>query len=213
MKSEDWNLVALAIETGLRQSEMFGLRWDCVDIENGVLTVPLSKSGKTRHVPMSAEARAILRTFDTFLSSPFVLPSVHDPLRSLCPDSFLRNIFRPALRKAGIVGACWHSLRHTCASRKVMAGASLLAVKELLGYQDFETTLKYAHLSPKHLRETVNLGSLAGVIPTVAKPVAAGEKPAAERVQPIDSMVRPEGLEPPTPRSVVESTPIVTVCD
>jgi len=64
-------------------------------------------------------------------------------------------------------------------------------------------TLKYAHLSPKHLRETVNLGSLGGLLHTVASTVAMEEGSAAGSVQPVDSLVRPEGLEPPTPRSVV----------
>jgi hypothetical protein len=88
-----------------------------------------------------------------------------------------------------------------------MAGASLLAVKELLGHQDFDTTLKYAHLSPKHLQETVNLGGLGGLLHsgagTVAGTVAKAGESEAGRVQPVERMVRPEGLEPPTPRSVV----------
>ena len=41
MATKDWQLVALAVETGLRQSEQFELRWDCFNLENGVLTVPL----------------------------------------------------------------------------------------------------------------------------------------------------------------------------
>jgi len=203
MQSEDWRLVALAIETGLRQGEQFSLRWDCLDIENGVITIPMPKGGRTRHVPMSEEARTILRSFDSFLHSPYVFPSVHDPLKPLCPDSFLRNVYRPALRKAGIQGSVWHTLRHTSASRKVLAGVSLLAVKELLGHADYSTTLRYAHLAPAHLRETINLGSLAGVIQTVARTVATEEESKAGSVQPVENLVRPEGLEPPTPRSVV----------
>ena len=84
-----------------------------------------------------------------------------------------------------------------------MAGVGLLAVKELLGHRDLETTLKYSHLSPKHLRESVNRGSLGSLVQTVAKSVAKEEISAEESVQPGDSVVRPEGLEPPTPRSVV----------
>jgi integrase len=49
--SNDWKLVAFAIETGLRRGEQFRLRWDQGDLENGVLTLPLPKGGKTRHVP------------------------------------------------------------------------------------------------------------------------------------------------------------------
>src|SRR5262245_23827607 len=86
-----WAWVALAIESGLRQAEMFGLRWECVNFENGVVTVPLSKSGKTRHVPLSDGAKTILRTFESFLSSPFVFPSVRDPLKPINPDFFLRS--------------------------------------------------------------------------------------------------------------------------
>jgi hypothetical protein len=97
----------------------------------------------------------------------------------------------------------WHSIRHTAASRRVTEGADLYAVKEFLGHTDYETTLKYSHLSPKHLREAVNLGSLAGLLPTVAASVATAGESEAGSVQPVERMVRPEGLEPPTPRSVV----------
>jgi hypothetical protein len=49
----------------------------------------------------------------------------------------------------------WHSLRHTYASHFVMSGGSILALKELLGYTDIETTLRYAHLAPDHMAEQV----------------------------------------------------------
>jgi integrase len=188
-----WLWVAFAIETGLRQAEQFGLRWDCVDFENSVLTVPMSKSGRTRHVPLSEGAKAILRSFDTFTRSPFVFPSVHDSLKPLNPDSFLEFVYQPALRRAGIQGSVWHSLRHTAASRRVMAGVDLFSVGKVLGHQDIKTTMRYAHLSPEHLRETVNRGSLGDLLPTVtgtvANTVAKEEGSAVGSVQPRDSVV------------------------
>lgn len=48
MSKSDWKLVAFAIETGLRREEQFRLRWDQVDLEHGILTLPLPKGGKTR---------------------------------------------------------------------------------------------------------------------------------------------------------------------
>ena len=66
MASEDWDLVAFAIKTGLRQGEQFTLRWDCVDLENGVLTLSMPKGGKTRHVPLSEGAKEILRPLNSF---------------------------------------------------------------------------------------------------------------------------------------------------
>ena len=84
------------------------------------------KQGETHEVPLTDAAKAILRSYDSFLSSPFVFSSVKDAHKPLCPDSFLRNVYRPSLRKAGIQGANWHTLRHTAASRRVMAGVDQL---------------------------------------------------------------------------------------
>ncbi len=200
MQQGDWELVAFAIETGLRRGEQFGLRWDQVDLENGVLTLPLPKGGKTRHVPLSEEAKAILRSFGSFLRSAWVFPGLKDVTQPMDSRAFLRRSFEPGLRKAGIVGVCWHSLRHTAASRRVMAGVDLVSVKEILGHRDIQTTLRYAHLAPGHLRDAVNRGSLSG---TVTKTVTSQEVEWKEEMQPVDYMVRPEGIEPPTPGSEV----------
>jgi len=195
MQRRDWELVAFAIETGLRRGEQFSLRWDQVDLGNGVLTLPLPKGGKTRHVPLSDEAKAILRSFDSFLRSAWVFPGLKDVTQPMDSRAFLRRSFEPGLRKAGIAGACWHSLRHTAASRRVMAGVDLVSVKEILGHRDIQTTLRYAHLAPGHLREAVNRGSLTG---TVTKTVTGQEGERRKEMQLVDLVVRPEGLEPPT---------------
>src|SRR4029077_11107256 len=160
LSPEAWSWVALAVETGLRQEEQFSLRWDQVDFENTVLTLPMPKGERPRHVPLSEGAKTILRSFESFARSPYVFPSVRDSLKPLPPHSFLRNVYRPALRRAGIQGANWHTLRHTAASRRIMAGVDVVSVKEILGHRDIETTMRYAHLSPAHLKEGVNKGSL-----------------------------------------------------
>lgn len=195
MSKPDWKLVALAIETGLRREEQFRLRWDQVDLENGILTLPLPKGGKTRHVPLSEEAKEILRSFDSFLRSAWVFPGLKDVTQPMDSRAFLRRSFEPGLRQAGITGVCWHSLRHTAASRRIMAGVDLVSVKEILGHRDIQTTLRYAHLAPGHLREAVNRGSLAG---TVTKTVSTKEEERENDKQPLDLVVRPEGLESST---------------
>ena len=145
-------------------------------------------------MPLSEEAKAILRSFDSFLQSAWVFPGLREVTQPMDSRAFLRRSFEPGLRKAGITGACWHSLRHTAASRRVMAGVDLVSVKEILGHRDIQTTLRYAHLAPEHLRDAVNRGSLAG---TVTKTVT-GQEGEREGMQTVDSLVRPEGLEPPT---------------
>ena len=49
LSPQHWAVVAFSLETGLRLSEQFHARWDCLNTEQGILTIPLSKSGKTRH--------------------------------------------------------------------------------------------------------------------------------------------------------------------
>jgi len=159
-----WQVIAFAVETGMRRAEQFGLRWNQVNLEAGLLTIPLSKSGKSRHVPLSDTALQIVRSLDSFTSSPWVFPSPKNPLRPWNAQSFVNHVFTPALANAGIHGACWHTLRHTAASRRVMAGVDLVSVQKILGHLDIQTTLRYAHLSPGHLREAVNRGSLTETV-------------------------------------------------
>jgi len=161
-KPENWDLVAFAIETGMRREEQFSLRWDQVCLEILVITLPLPKGGRTRHVPLSEGAKAILRNLDSFLTGPWVFPSSRNPLQPRNAQNFVNTHFTPALRKAGITGACWHTLRHTTASRLVMAGVDLFTVKEILGHRDIATTMRYSHLSPGFLLEAINRGSLIG---------------------------------------------------
>jgi len=61
-----------------------------------------------------------------------------------------RQWFDPVLKDAKISGFTWHCLRHTFASRLVMAGVDLRTVQELMGHKTISMTVRYAHLAPKH---------------------------------------------------------------
>jgi integrase len=160
MSPEHWPLVAFALETGLRLNEQFKARWDCVNLEQGVLTIPLSKSGRTRHVILSEAALAILRGLPSWMHSAYVFPSPRHAGEPTQGRHFVVKVYEPALEQAGIVGATWHTLRHTFASRAVMAGVDIRTVQELMGHSTITMTMRYAHLSPTHLREAVNKASL-----------------------------------------------------
>ena len=201
----NWKVVALALETGLRRSEQFQLKWDNISFDTKTLTIPLPKGGRTRHVPLSLDALAILRSLNSFLVSPWVFPGLRNYLIPMDSRAFLRRVFEPSLRKAGITNKSWHTLRHTTASRLVMAGVPLVTVKEILGHRDIQTTLRYAHLAPSHLQAAIEKGSLANLgIGTGSKTgssAAVGEK---ESTQVLDLLARPEGVEPPTLGSEVQ---------
>ena len=63
--------------------------------------------------------------------------------------------FHAACRRAGIKDFMFHDLRHTFASHLVMAGVDITAIKELLGHKSLSMTLRYAHLSPGHMRPAI----------------------------------------------------------
>ena len=76
----------------------------------------------------------------------------------------LRASFKSACRKTGIIDFRFHDLRHTFASHLVMRGVGLRAVQKLLGHCDMKLTMRYAHLAPGHLRDSINvLNDLGGV--------------------------------------------------
>jgi site-specific recombinase XerD len=155
MGEEHWPLVGFAIATGLRQSEQLGLRWRDVDLKNRVLTIPRSKHGGVRHVPLNDTALSILRALPRRLRSEYVFTTTRGT--RLNPANILHRIFAPALEGAGIADFRWHDLRHTFASRLVMRGVDLRTVQELLGHKSLAMTLRYSHLAPDHLQAAIRV--------------------------------------------------------
>jgi site-specific recombinase XerD len=135
----------VAIHTGLRKSEQYRLTWSCVDFERQILTVPQSKNGETRHVPLNSAALAA-----------FLLLRKHSsPEGRVFGAVGPRQWFEPAVGKSGIIEFTWHCLRHTFASRLVMAGVDLRTVQELMGHKTIAMTCRYAHLAPSHMLAAV----------------------------------------------------------
>lgn len=155
MNQVHWPLVSFALHTGLRQAEQFRLRWEFVDIDRRVITIPRSKSGEIRHVHLNEEALSILRSLSSWMASPWVFPS-ENPASPLDPRNVYARIFMPAVRQAGIKDVNWHTLRHTFASRLVMAGVDLRTVQELMGHKSITMTMRYVHLSDQHRLDAVN---------------------------------------------------------
>ena len=153
----------LALHTGLRRSEQYGLTWENVNLTRRVLTISRSKNGETRHVPLNGVALAALGTLRQRSDStgPVIRNLAGEPLAGP------RHWFEPAVCRAKIRGFSWHCLRHTFASRLVMAAVDLRTVQELMGHKGIGMTVRYAHLSPAHTLAAVE--RLAGAdsgIPT-----------------------------------------------
>jgi site-specific recombinase XerD len=135
----------LALYTGMRRGEQFTLKWEDVDFERGILTVR-GKTGR-RFVVMNAGARAALENMRgrAPLAGIFVCP---ETLRESQRD--WRRWLETAAADAGVRNFHWHDLRHTFASRLVMASVDIRTVQLLLGHSSILMTMRYSHLSPDH---------------------------------------------------------------
>jgi integrase len=140
----------LALHTGIRRGEQFALKWQDIDLERGILTVLKGKTGR-RFIPINSVARtAIEKLWRASNGSAFVcIGAKRDG------QTDWRKWFRRGLKKAKIDNFRWHDLRHTFASRLVMAGVEMASVQKYLGHRSILTTQRYAHLSPDHQRENI----------------------------------------------------------
>ena len=148
-----WPLVEFAIHTGLRQANQFNLPWTDVDFTVGIITVRNPKGGEDYRVPMNSTVKKLLAALPSRLKLEFVFPSSTGT--AMGSQNFLHRVFVPALARAKITDFHWHDLRHTFASRLVMAGVPLLTVSKLMGHATPTMTLRYAHLAPGHLADAV----------------------------------------------------------
>jgi integrase len=137
----------IALNTGMRPSEQYSLTWDRVDLFGRRVTVPRSKNGKARHVPINSEALAAFKVLAQ--RSPNRTGWVFINLRGEKLEGY-KHWFNKAVERSGLVDFTWYGLRHTFASRLVMAGVDIRTVAELMGHKTIQMTMRYSHLAPEH---------------------------------------------------------------
>ena len=139
--------IRLLLLTGGRKNEILKARWENVRPDQRLLTVPLSKSGRPRHILLSEEAIKVLRALPRSPGNPWLFPG-HAPGK---PLSDLYNFWNKLRRELGLADVRIHDLRHTFASFLVNAGHSLYEAQKMLGHGDPRTTMRYAHLGQASL--------------------------------------------------------------
>jgi integrase len=138
-----------AVLTGLRMRSMLSLTWDRIDMKAAKLWIPgeQMKAGRTHGLPLTKEAIGVLKKLQKRnTKGKHVFQWKDKPI-----DDCNTKAFQDALQRAGIVGANWHSLRHTYASWAVQGGVTLQELMQLMGVSSYQIVLRYAHLAPDHL--------------------------------------------------------------
>lgn len=143
--------MALAIETGLRREEQFGLRRDRINRHRREIEVE-GKGGKWRVVPITDRALAIIDAIPPHIRSPYLF--AHDD-RAGTRYVHMDKGLKAAARRAGIADLRWHDLRRTFGCRCLQQrGMSMVDVRDLLGHHSVTVTEKsYAFLTVQQLHD------------------------------------------------------------
>ena len=157
-------IVLIAVTTGMRSSEIFGLNWSDVMYGEGLLAVRAKlKGGKMRYVPMPPELADELRPFKPQPANNvrYIAGNNHD--RIFPPKEGAKGerqrvegSFDDLLERAEIKDFRFHDLRHTFASWYMMNGGDLYELAKILGHANIKMTERYAKLARQHIARTSN---------------------------------------------------------
>ena len=154
----DQAILELAYASGLRLSELRGLRLEQLHLDAGFINV-VGKGNKERVVPVGSKAVAALERFLAAGRPRLVTPrspaSVFLTRRGtpFAPVTLWLRI-KQRVRRAGIArNVTPHMLRHSFATHLLEHGADLRVIQELLGHASISTTEVYTHVAGQRLRE------------------------------------------------------------
>ena len=161
------SLVRAALATGCRYGELIALRVDDYRADSGTVHVRESKSGRSRHVPLSDEGLAFFDEIAAGRAGPETLLT-----RAGAPwgkNHQVRELASACARAKIAPAVSFHVLRHTYGSWLAMRGVALQVIAEVLGHSDTRITQKhYAHLAPSHVAQVIR-ANLPAIEPSAPK--------------------------------------------
>jgi integrase len=143
------DIATLMLETGMRPEEVYRVRRENVQIEQGYLFNPYGKTKAARRkIPLSTAACMVLsrRLNDEKIKGEFLFPG-----RSTDSAIVKVNAAHTAtIKRAKVVPFRLYDLRHTWATRAAMAGVDLVTLAAMLGHSRIQMVLRYAHPTEEH---------------------------------------------------------------
>jgi len=133
--------VLFAIETACRRSELLRLQWKDIDMKRSIFDIGDSKTGKSRSIPLSSRALAILDNLEKS-SSGFVFDLTADQIK---------GVWKRACKRAGLKDLRLHDMRHEATSRFFDAGFDSIVVAGVTGHSDPRMLLRYTQAAAAKL--------------------------------------------------------------
>lgn len=137
--SEEMNqVIRFALETDMRRGELAGMTWDMVDLRKRTVTLPETKNGQKRIVPLPSVALTILK-------ERLNTRRIDGKVWGIDLDAISQN-FAKACQKAGISGLHFHNLRHESTSRHFEKGFDTMEVRMITRHKTLQLLARYTHL-------------------------------------------------------------------
>ena len=156
-------IVRLAIETGMRRAELAGMTWQIVDLKKRTVTLPDTKNGEKRAVPLSPEAVRILsglvRRIDAhvweFESRGMGIIQAFRRAVSRAQAAYEKECEEKRSKPdpAFLVDLTFHDLRHEATSRFFEKGLNPMQVAAITGHKTLQMLKRYTHLKAEDLAE------------------------------------------------------------
>jgi integrase len=144
-------IIPMLILTGARKNEVLQSKWEDFNLEKMIWRIPVTKSGKARHVPISQGVVNLLQLVPRNCAHVFANPKTCKPFVSIFSS------WNTARRSVGLEDVRIHDLRHSFASFLVNNGRSIYEVQKILGHTQIKTTQRYSHLSNESLISAANV--------------------------------------------------------
>jgi integrase len=166
-------IVACALLTGLRKSNILNLKWESVDLEYGFIEIlkQENKGHKKIQIPISEKLEEVL--YDIFFASyiaPIILMKNSFNLKFIMYNSYvfvnpqtgdnykeIKTGFNQAVKRANIEKFTFHDLRHTVGTRLGNSGIDTGVIQELLAHSQSSTTQRYVHPTPERKKQAIGI--------------------------------------------------------
>ena len=168
--------IFICLSTGMRIGEICGLRWQDVDVDDGVIMVRHTlqriyildegerhteiildtpkTSNSIRDIPMSSELLRIMKQFNKVVNDDYFV--ISNDINPIEPRTY-RNYYKRLCKKLDISELKFHGLRHSFATRCIEANGDYKTVSVLLGHSNISTTLNlYVHPNKEQKKKLIN---------------------------------------------------------
>lgn len=145
---EIYSIVVFAVETAMRQSEILNLCWENVNLLSRIASLPETKNGTKRDVPLSLNARDMLTRLE---------PKSQGKVFSYTSNG-LKSTWRLMLQRLEIENLHFHDLRHEAISRLFEKGTlDMMEIAAISGHKSLSMLKRYTHLKASHLVQKMEM--------------------------------------------------------